>query len=198
MIIFKNLSKEEPYKIFKAKYDAALDSGQKNIEAISIASYDNQLEEVDSRYVNLKFIDSNQFIFFSNYNSPKATAFKSHNQIAALFYWSSTNVQIRMKGKIKKTSKEFNQMYFFSRSKEKNALAISSKQSEKILSYEEVTKNYEITQKKADLSICPDHWGGFSFIPDYFEFWEGHELRINKRLVFKKIDTKWEKVIIQP
>ena len=35
-------------------------------------------------------------------NPPKAVSFISHNQIAALVYWSSINVQIRMRGKIKK------------------------------------------------------------------------------------------------
>ena len=33
----------------------------------------------------------------------KHHAFNSHNQIAALVYWPSINVQIRMKAKIKKT-----------------------------------------------------------------------------------------------
>ena len=47
-----------------------------------------------------------------------------------------------MKAKIKKTSDEFNQNYFFDRSKEKNALAISSKQSKKIGSFEQVKENY--------------------------------------------------------
>jgi pyridoxine/pyridoxamine 5'-phosphate oxidase len=31
--------------------------------------------EVDSRYVNLKFISNDEFIFFSNYDSPKASSF---------------------------------------------------------------------------------------------------------------------------
>ena len=75
-------------------------------------------------------------------NSPKASAFNSHNQIAALIYWSSINVQIRMKANIKKTSKEFNQKYFFDRSEEKNALAISSNQSKQIDSYSQVKENY--------------------------------------------------------
>jgi pyridoxine/pyridoxamine 5'-phosphate oxidase len=35
----------------------------------------------------------------------KHLAFNSHNQIAALVYWPSINVQIRMKAKIKKTSR---------------------------------------------------------------------------------------------
>ena len=102
MIQFNNLNKEIPYLLFKAKYDEALNLGQKSIEAISISSYNKQINEVDSRYVNLKFITNNEFIFFSNYESPKASSFNSHNQIAALVYWPSINVQIRMKAKIKK------------------------------------------------------------------------------------------------
>ena len=198
MVHFKNLTNEVPYLFFKKKYDEALNENQQNIEAISISSFNKNQNEVDSRYVNLKYIINDEFIFFSNYNSPKALAFNSHTQIGALIYWPNINTQIRMKAQIKKTSEEFNQQYFFQRSKEKNALAISSRQSEKIISYEEVIKNYEITQKKSDLSICPDYWGGFSFIPYYFEFWEGHESRINKRITYKKIDKKWEKIIIQP
>ncbi len=198
MIQFQNLNKNQPYTILKDKYNEALNAGQSVIEAISISSYNKQLNEVDSRFVNLKFIINDEFIFFSNYNSPKSKAFDSHSQICALIYWPAINMQIRMKANIKRTSEEFNQEYFRNRSKEKNALAISSKQSEKIVSYEEITKNYEITQKKVDLSTCPNYWGGFSFTPYYFEFWEGHELRVNKRLVYKKINKKWEKSIIQP
>jgi pyridoxamine 5'-phosphate oxidase len=138
MIQFKNIDQEKPYQLLKETYDKALGEGQKGIEAISISSYNKMDNEVNSRYVNLKFINNGEFIFFSNYKSPKATAFNSHNQIAALIYWSSINVQIRMKAKIKKTSEEFNQKYFFDRSEEKNALAISSQQSKKIESCERV------------------------------------------------------------
>ena len=198
MIKFINLINKEPYLVFQKKYLKACKANQENIEAIAISSFNKELKEVDSRYVNLKFIINNDFIFFSNYNSPKSVDFNSHSQIGALIYWPTINTQIRMKAHIKKTSQKFNQEYFFNRSKEKNALAISSMQSEKIASYEEVYKNYEITQKKIDLSICPDYWGGFAFIPYFFEFWEGHESRINKRLVYKKINQKWKKEIIQP
>ena len=102
MIKLSNLNQGIPYLLFKQKYDDAVNAEQKNIEAISISSYENKANEVDSRYVNLKFIINDEFIFFSNYDSPKASAFNSHNQISALLYWSNINVQIRMKAKIKK------------------------------------------------------------------------------------------------
>ena len=198
MIQFSNLSQETPYQLLKEKYDEAVDAGQKNIEAISISSFNNKISEVNSRYVNLKFINNDEFIFFSNYKSPKAIAFNSHNQIAALIYWSSINIQIRMKAKIKKTSNEFNQKYFFDRSEEKNALAISSNQSNEIVSYNQVKENYNKSLKNDDLRKCPEYWGGYSFTPYYFEFWEGHESRINKREVFEKIDGVWKESYLQP
>ena len=198
MIEFNNLNKEIPYQLFKEKYDRALIAGQKGIEAISISSFNKETNEVDSRYVNLKFISNDEFIFFSNYNSPKASSFNSHSQIAALVYWPSINVQIRMKAEIKKTSNDYNQKYFFDRSEEKNALAISSKQSKSIDSYSQVKENYNKSLKNDDLKKCPEYWGGFSFTPYHFEFWEGHESRINKREIFEKIDGVWEQSFLQP
>jgi pyridoxamine 5'-phosphate oxidase len=198
MIQFNNLNQEIPYLLLKEKYDEAVDAGQKGIEAISISSYNNEINEVDSRYVNLKFITNDEFIFFSNYDSPKASSFISHSQIAALVYWPSINVQIRMKAEIEKTSNDYNQKYFFDRSEQKNALAISSNQSKSIDSYSQVKENYNKSLKNDDLKKCPEYWGGFSFTPYYFEFWEGHESRINKRKIFEKIDGFWEQSFLQP
>ena len=198
MIKFNNLNPEIPYQLLKEKYDDALNAGQRGIEAISISSYNKEIDEVDSRYVNLKFISNDEFIFFSNYDSPKASSFNSHDQMAALVYWPSINVQIRMRAKIKRTTDEFNQKYFFDRSEEKNALAISSKQSKKIGSFEQVKKNYIKSLNNDDLKECPKYWGGYSFTPYEIEFWEGNEYRLNKRNLYIKDNTNWNHFILEP
>ena len=59
MITFDNLIQETPYLILKDKYDEAFKAKQKNIEAISISSYSSKKQEVNSRYVNLKFVNNN-------------------------------------------------------------------------------------------------------------------------------------------
>ena len=61
MIIFKNLSKDLPYKILKDCYEDALRANQNQIQAISISSYSNSTEEVDARMVNLKIINEKNF-----------------------------------------------------------------------------------------------------------------------------------------
>ena len=199
MIKFINLSSEKPYTHFQSLYEEALANDQRGIEAISISSYSQEMSEVEARYVNLKYIVNNEWIFFSNYNSPKAQQFESHSQISSLFFWSSINTQIRIKGLISKTSIEFSDEHFKGRTKEKNALAISSNQSQVIDSFDEVTKNYHQTLNAmtAD-TVRPDFWGGFSFTPYYFEFWQGHENRLNKRRVFEQQEDDWIERLLQP
>ncbi len=198
MINLINKIDEEPYvKLYKL-YDNALESGQSNVEAMLIASYSNETNEVDARYVNLKFISSDNFIFFSNYKSPKANQFNAHDQISAVMYWNAIDTQIRMKAKIHKVSKEFNNKYFTNRQPEKNAVAISSKQSIEIDSYEKVINNYEKTLETKNLKKCPEYWGGFEFTPYSIEFWQGNEKRINKRELFVKNEGKWVSKFLQP
>jgi len=198
MIKFTKSSKETPYLKLKQKYDDAINANQKNVEAISISSYSINSKEVNSRFVNLKFIDNKDFIFFSNYNSPKSQDFESHSQITALIYWNNINTQIRLKALIRRTSNEFNKNYFLDRSEQKNALAISSNQSKSINSFDNILENYNKSLEFDDLKECPEYWGGFSFIPYYFEFWEGHESRLNKRDVYEINEGKWSHSILQP
>ena len=130
MIDLINIASDLPHNKFLDLYQKALKENQRGIEAIAISSYDKSSNEVESRFVNLKYITGNEWIFFSNYLSPKAMQFESHDQISALFHWGAINSQIRLKAKINKTSVEFSDTHFQSRTKEKNALAISSNQSQ--------------------------------------------------------------------
>ena len=199
MIKFINLSSEKPYIHFQSLYNEALENDQRGIEAISVSSYSQEMSEVEARYVNLKYIVENEWIFFSNYNSPKAKQFESHSQVSVLIFWSSINTQIRMKGLISKTSMEFSDEHFKGRTKEKNALAISSNQSQAINSFEKVAENFNKTlELMTPDTVRPDFWGGFSFTPYYFEFWKGHTNRLNKRNVFEKKDGEWVERLLQP
>jgi pyridoxamine 5'-phosphate oxidase len=199
MIKINNISTDYPYQIFDRCYKKANAAGQKAIEAIAISSFNVLENEVESRFVNLKYINDNEWIFFSNYLSPKAMQFQSHDQISALMYWGAINTQIRLKARIKKTSQEFSDFHFQNRSKEKNALAISSSQSKPTDSFDLVKENFQITLASMDSHPSrPEYWGGYSFIPYYFEFWEGHENRLNKRHVFSLEDGSWRETLLQP
>ena len=199
MINLDKMDISEPFDTFRKYYEEARKKEQKIIEAISISSYDKKNSIVDSRFVNLKYVINNEWIFFSNYNSPKSMQFESHEQISALIFWNSTNVQIRMKAKIQKTNSKFSDEHFKSRDTTKNLLAILSKQSEPITSYDDFLRNYEKNlSSKSKIRTRPDYWGGFSFSPYYFEFWEGHNSRINKRKFYELKNQEWRGGFLQP
>jgi pyridoxamine 5'-phosphate oxidase len=198
MTKFVDIKNIDPIILFKEKYEDAKQADQKNIEAICISSFNKTKKEVDSRFVNLKFVDGDEFIFFSNYDSPKSKAFMSHSQISACIFWESINTQIRFKAKIKRTSVKFNKKYFKKRSSEKNILAISSNQSNEIASFKNVLEKYENVKNNYNNTECPDHWGGFSFKPYEIEFWEGNEFRLNKRTLYRFQEKSWHSLILEP
>lgn len=193
-----NINKSEPYQKFISKYEAALSANQKNVEAFVVSSFNKENDEVDARFVNLKYIIDDEWVFFSNYHSPKAKQFLNHDQISCIFYWPNIDTQIRLKSKVKRSSKEFSDDHYKTRDREKNALAACSRQSEKIFSYDDFLSKYNKMLEADDFKKRPQYWGGFSFYPYYFEFWEGHDKRLNRREVFQKNQSVWEKYYIQP
>ena len=198
MIEISSIDNAEPFKAFENFYKKALDANQSYIDAMVISSFSHVTNEVESRFVNLKYIIKSDFYFFTNYNSPKASDFHNHKQISVLFYWDKINTQIRIKANVKKCSKSFSLQHFKNRDKTKNAIAISSNQSHQIESYEAVLENFNKTLNQQDLFKCPEYWGGYVFTPYYFEFWEGNESRINRRKVYKLIDDLWIDYFLQP
>lgn len=201
MIKILKLNNSEPYKVFDKHYQDALSSGEQHVEAISVSSLNKNKLEVDSRYVNLKYINDDEWIFFSNYQSQKAYQFESHDQVAVTIFWKSTYVQVRMLAKITKSSKNFSDKHFLNRDDKKNALAVSSNQSKPVDSYDEVLKNYNDTlNNQKILKNRPDYWGGYSFKPFSFEFWEGNTYRLNRRqkFTYSKNEDVWNKCFLQP
>ena len=141
MIKFENLKENKPLQIFKNLYEEALYKNQKNADAACISSYNPKSNEVSSRFVNIKKVNSNNFYFFTNYSSPKSIDFELSKKVSMVFFWNATEIQIRFKGMIKKITEKESDMHFASRKKEKNILAIISNQSSEINSYQEFLKN---------------------------------------------------------
>ena len=105
--------------------------------------------------------------------------------------FNCTNLTISRNLKKYISDQEFKSVNTNNRDKKKNALAIMSKQSSSIDSYEALQSNYKMILENNDLTKCPDYWGGFSFNPFYFEFWEGHESRLNKRETYEYKNDEW-------
>ena len=193
IVIEKNNIK--PFIHFYKFYEDALKHGQLFVESACLGTVCEN-NKSHSRFINIKYINDN-FIFYTNYNSPKSKQVEKNNNVSLTFFWNTVNTQIRINGKISKLNNFFNDSHWSKRSNEKKALAISSKQSKNIKSYDEVVDNYKkiLISSKMDR---PSYWGGYSIKPLSFELWKGHENRLNKRILYKLKHEKWIKEYLQP
>ena len=64
MIAISKISQEEPYLLFENFYKEALQKKQTSIEAASVSSFNSNTNEVESRFVNIKYLIDQKFIFF--------------------------------------------------------------------------------------------------------------------------------------
>ena len=188
-----------PIEKLEKLYKKAIENNQILPQAVCISSIDIENDFVDSRFVNLKYVNDRDFIFFSNYSSKKGIQFdKSPNtQVTMVIYWNTLDIQVRIRGVIRKISSNESDQHFNKRTKQKNALSISSNQSSVIDSYESVKAKYHEVLNKDNLQR-PEYWGGYKLNASYIEFWEGSENRLNKREAFEFLDNKIKKYYLEP
>jgi pyridoxamine 5'-phosphate oxidase len=147
----------------------------------------------DSRVVLLKGLTDEGFIFYSNYQSAKGLQIKHNPHVALNFYWPQMSRQVRVRGRVKRTSKEQSDAYFASRPLTSQFSAIISPQSREINSRSdlELALNKLIAKSENELIVRPKNWGGYIVIPDEMEFWQGRDNRLHDRIAYQKKKGKW-------
>lgn len=193
---FKTLLEDEtdrnPFSQFEKWYRERLESGIRAPEAVSLATATSG-GRVSVRIVLLKEYDEKGFVFFTNYNSRKASNLLSNHKSAMLFYWPETGRQVRIEGVTIKVSEEESDDYFKTRPRESQISSWASDQSSVIPGRHYIEKQYDsfrmIFQGKE--VPRPDHWGGFRLIPTWFEFWQEREFRMHDRLIYTKKENRW-------
>lgn len=153
-----------------------------------------------ARQVLLKHVDDGGFVFFSNYRSAKARALAANPRAALVFWWEPLARQVRVEGRVERTSAEESDAYFASRPRESQIGAWASPQSEEIGGREFLLAEFErYRQRFGDGPIPrPPHWGGYRVVPDRVEFWQGVPYRLHERLVYLREGEGWSKKVLAP
>jgi pyridoxamine 5'-phosphate oxidase len=183
----------DPIKQFSNWFTAAIEAGIRDVNAMSLATAGPDAKP-SVRILLLKGFDQDGFVFFSNYESGKGKQLDANPYAAMAFYWIELDRQIRISGKVERTSREESQIYFHSRPIGSQLGAWASRQSE-VLDARRVldARMAEMAERFGDDPVpLPPHWGGYRLKPDVFEFWQGRPNRLHDRFRYTlEPDDHW-------
>lgn len=153
-----------------------------------------------SRIVLLKGIEEHELVFFTNYNSQKGKEIHESPHVALNFFWPELERQIRIVGKVTKTSSMESDAYFNSRPIGSRLGAWASPQSSVIDNREEMEESQKEFEKKYKGVVVPrpPHWGGYKVHPNRIEFWQGRASRLHDRFLYLKENDQWNLVRLAP
>jgi pyridoxamine 5'-phosphate oxidase len=154
----------------------------------------------DSRIVLLKEIRDEGLVFYTNYESKKGRDIKFNKNVHALFFWKELERQVRVKGFVTKISREDSEKYFSTRPRASQLGAISSNQSQKISTREDLDIKFNsYNSERSENLKCPDNWGGYCIQIKQIEFWQGRMNRMHDRIIFEKtMSSQWKSYRVQP
>jgi len=183
-----------PIRQFANWFTAAIEAGIHDVNAMTLATAGRDARP-SVRIVLLKSFDQDGFVFFTNYESTKGKQLEANPYAALGFYWIELDRQIRISGKMQKTSREESQAYFRSRPVGSQLGAWASRQSEiidgrRVLDARMAEMSERFRNKRIPL---PSHWGGYRLKPEIMEFWQGRPNRLHDRFRYTRLaDGSWQ------
>jgi pyridoxamine 5'-phosphate oxidase len=190
---------DDPIAQFTRWFEEALKAEVNEPNAMSVATVDAE-GRPSSRIVLVKQFDARGFTWYTNYDSQKGKELSSKPCAALLFFWSELERQVRIEGRVERTTAEESDKYFNSRPLKSRLSAIASEQSTPIASRAALEHNYEeVARQYGEAPPRPSNWGGFRLVPERIEFWQGRRSRFHDRIVYtRQADGSWTRQRLQP
>ena len=191
---------EDPVAQFVAWQDQAIAAELADPTACVLATQQPD-QSLRQRMVLMKGVDARGLVFYTNYESGKASALAHCGQASMLFPWNELDRQVSVSGAVARVSEAESDAYFASRPRDSQLGAWASSQSQTIGSREALLEQLaEATARFGEGEIPrPPHWGGYRLAPDSWEFWQGGENRLHDRFRYtRKEGVGWEVARLQP
>jgi len=190
---------DNPMLQFTLWFEQALKAEVNEPNAMTLATVDER-GRPSSRIVLVKQFDERGFTWYTNYDSRKARELGVNPHAALLFFWSELERQVRIEGRVERTTQEESDKYFRSRPLKSRLSAIASRQSAPIASRAALEQNYDaVARQYGEEPPRPDNWGGFRLTPERIEFWQGRRSRFHDRIVYERQeDGHWTRQRLQP
>ena len=182
----------DPLAQFEQWFSQAIELKLHEPNAMSLATVDENAMPL-LRTVLLKYFDEQGFVFFTNYESRKASHIEKNPRVSLLFPWITLERQVIVQGRAEKISSAEALRDFTSRPRESQLGAWVSSQSSVISSRKFLMQKLaELKDKCSHGEIpLPSFWGGYRVVPETIEFWQGGPARLHDRFLYRRDKEAW-------
>jgi pyridoxamine 5'-phosphate oxidase len=189
---------DDPFALARDWYAAAQGTEVNDPDAVALATVD-AAGMPNVRVVLLRQIEDDAFTFFTNYHSRKGQELDAAGMAAISFHWKSLRRQIRVRGRVERTSAEQADAYFNSRGLLNRQGAWASLQSQPLDRRETLmARATGIAAAHPDGPPRPAHWGGYRILPAEIEFWADGAGRLHDRFRWTRQGADWHVTRLYP
>lgn len=191
---------DDPFAIARSWLGEAEASEPNDPNAMALATVDSN-GMPNTRMVLLKSIESDWFVFYTNYESAKARELNFSGKAAFVMHWKSLRRQVRVRGHVAREEGEQADAYFASRSLKSRLGAWASAQSQPLASRAALMADVaKMTARHGTNPPRPPFWGGFKITPVEIEFWADGPFRLHDRFVWRRDDvsSEWKVTRLSP
>ncbi|PHN01905.1 pyridoxamine 5'-phosphate oxidase [Flavilitoribacter nigricans] len=184
--LLESQAEKDPFQQFARWFKTAVQAEIPEPNAMVLATSTTS-GRPSARVVLLKEVESESFVFYTNYESRKGQEMAENPHAALVFNWLELHRQIRVEGLIEKVPATMSTEYFQSRPKGSQIGAWASPQSQVIPRreiLEEQVRELNAEYSDAEKLPRPEHWGGYRLRPHTVEFWQGRTSRLHDRLLY--------------
>ena len=184
---------DDPFQIVRDWMAEAEAREANDPNAVALATVDaDGLPNV--RMVLLKEVESDAFVFYTNYEGVKAAELDENGKAAFVMHWKSLRRQVRVRGAVSREDGSKADDYYNSRSLKSRLGAWASDQSRPLSSRATLmAKVAKVTAQKGTQPSRPPFWGGYRITPVEIEFWADGEFRLHDRFRWSRngADEAW-------
>jgi len=153
-----------------------------------------------ARMVLLKQADAHGLTFYTNLESDKARELAARPHAALVMWWPELHRQVRVEGRVARTSAAESSAYFATRPRGAQLGAWASSQSRVVASRAVLDRALEAMRARFERGDVPrpPHWGGLRLVPRAIEFWQGRPDRMHDRLRYVRAGDRWKRTRLAP